>query len=74
MKMQISIEQIPEAVEISKIFSEEDKPNLADKNYYKASNLKNSKGAFHEKKAKNKKVNLGGPGKKDPKRKKIKRR
>ena len=74
MKMQIPIEQIPEAVEISKIFSEEDKPNLADKNYYKPSNLKNSKGAFHEKKAKNKKVNLGGPGKKDPKRKKIKRR
>jgi len=74
MKMQISINELPEQVEISKIFSEEDKPNLADKNYYKVSTLKNSKGAFHEKKSKNKKVNLGGPGKKDPKRKKIKRR
>jgi len=74
MKLKISIYELPEEVEISNIFSEEDKPNLADKNYYKLNTLKNSKGAFHEKKEKNKKVNLGGPGKKSNKRTKPKRR
>ncbi|MBN1253219.1 MAG: DEAD/DEAH box helicase [Bacteroidales bacterium] len=75
MKMQIPLVDFPENVDVSDVFSEEEKPNLADKNYFKASNIKKSQGAFHEKKEKNKKVNLGGPGKRNQvKRKPIKRK
>jgi hypothetical protein len=47
---------------------------LFDKSYLKKISNKGSKGAFHEKKDKNKKINLGGPSKrpaKDGKRKKF---
>jgi ATP-dependent RNA helicase RhlE len=62
MKKLIPIEPLPENLVISKIYSEEEKPTrLFDKEYHKEPTIKDSQGAFHEKKEKNKKVNLGGP-------------
>ncbi|MHC1703503.1 MAG: DEAD/DEAH box helicase [Tenuifilaceae bacterium] len=58
----IPIEPLPENLTISSIYTEEERPtNLFDKNYLKAPSIKKSKGAYHEKTAKNKKVNIGGP-------------
>jgi ATP-dependent RNA helicase RhlE len=68
------MEPLPEGLEISGLFSEDEKPSLFDKSYLKKINNKGSGGAFHEKKDKNKKINLGGPAKrpaKDGKRKKF---
>lgn len=68
MRKKIPIEKLPENVVISKVFNEDEKPtSLFDKNYHKEPSIKGSKGAFHEKKDKNKKVNLGGPGRRNPK-------
>jgi ATP-dependent RNA helicase RhlE len=68
MKKPIPINPLPENLIISKIYSEEERPTrLFDKNYMKGPSIKGSKGAFHEKKKKNLKVNLGGPGRRDPK-------
>jgi ATP-dependent RNA helicase RhlE len=62
MKNQIPLVSLPENLIISNLYTEEENPtNLYDKNYLKAPSLKGSQGAFHEKKEKNKKVNLGGP-------------
>ncbi len=59
MRMEIPMLEIPEAVEISNKFTDDERPNLADKNYLKHSKIK-GQGAFHEKKDKNKKENQGG--------------
>lgn len=68
MKKSIPINANPENLKISKVYSEEERPTrLFDKNYLKGPSIKNSGGAFHEKKKKNLKVNLGGPGRRDPK-------
>jgi ATP-dependent RNA helicase RhlE len=78
-KYQMAIEQLmnkiitllpmPEGVGISTVYLEEERPtHLFDIDYLKAGkprSMKNS--AFHEKKGKNKKVNLGGPKKRNPK-------
>lgn len=78
-KYQMAIEQLmnkiitllpmPESVGISTVYLEEERPtHLFDIDYLKAGkprSMKNS--AFHEKKGKNKKVNLGGPKKRNPK-------
>lgn len=65
MQKKIPMQLLPEQLPISTLFTEEERPsNLYDKHYMKAPSLKNSKGAFHDKKDKNKKVNLGGPKKK----------
>lgn len=61
MNKRISMEQIPEDVVISKLFTEDDMPAVKDKNYLGSAKDKLQMGAFHEKKDKNKKVNLGGP-------------
>jgi ATP-dependent RNA helicase RhlE len=67
MKKAIPMLPLPENLLISKELIEEERPDpLFDKNYLKSSN-KTPKGAFHEKKAKNLKVNLGGPKKRNPK-------
>jgi len=74
MNLPIPMETLPADLEISDLFSEDERPSLFDKNYLKKINNKDSKGAFHEKKDKNKKINLGGPAKrpaKDGKRKKF---
>jgi ATP-dependent RNA helicase RhlE len=70
LPMQMAIEQLmgraipfvdlPEDLEVSAVFSEDEKPSIiVEKNYLKGPNLSQSKGAFHEKKAKNKKKNSG---------------
>jgi ATP-dependent RNA helicase RhlE len=68
MKRPIPVKPLPEDLLISGAFTEKESPaNLFDKNYYKSSSISDSRGAFHEKKEKNKKVNLGGPGTRNPK-------
>ena len=68
MSMVIPVETLPSNLEISNVFTEEENPtNLFDKNYLNSSTIKGSQGAFHEKKEKNKKINLGGPGRRNPK-------
>ena len=62
MKMQIPMLPLPEGLVISSVLTEEEIPKKAfDKEYKKEPSLKKSQGAFHEKKEKNKKVNIGGP-------------
>ena len=76
MNRTIDVEKLPEDLVVSTVFLEEEKgPVLFDKHYLKAPSIKNSKGAFHEKKESNKKVNSGS-GKRDsknPKKKKYQR-
>jgi ATP-dependent RNA helicase RhlE len=78
MKKAIPLVPLPEDLEISDIFTEEERPNLGDKHYLKAPTIKHSKGAFHEKKEKNRKSKSGSPSRKKPQYKKsgkkIKRR
>jgi ATP-dependent RNA helicase RhlE len=64
------VEPLPVGLEISDHLLPEEQPSLSTKNYLKISSIKDSKGAYHEKKTKNKKVNLGGPGRRKPKGKK----
>ncbi len=59
MNKSIPLEELPEGLVISNVFSEEEKPSLMNKNY-SSSKGKGMTGAFHEKLGKNKKVNLGG--------------
>ena len=49
--------------------TEEESPTtLFDKTYFNSNSaIKESQGAYHEKKLKNKKINLGGPGTRNPK-------
>ena len=59
MNMPIPMEELPEGVIISDQLIDEEKPQLGgDKHYFKAPSIKHSKGAYHEKKDKNKKVNM----------------
>lgn len=67
MKRHITMEFLPENLLISPIYTEEERPtSLFDKDYLKPQ-TKKVVGAFHEKKNKNKKINLGGPKKRNPK-------
>ena len=60
MNKTLDIRPLPEDLEISQIFTDEERPILYDKTYLNTNDLKDSKGAFHEKKEKNKKINRGG--------------
>lgn len=60
MNYKIPMFPIPEAVEISEALIADEKEYKADKNLKKVTKIQTPTGAFHEKKAKNKKVNLGG--------------
>lgn len=60
MQQPIPLLALPEDLEISDVYTEEERPNLGDKHYLKSTNIADSQGAFHEKKDKNKKVNMGG--------------
>jgi len=60
MNYQIPIFEIPAEVEISEVFTPEEQPNLADKNYLPEVTRKGVKVEKHKKKAKNEKVNTGG--------------
>lgn len=66
MKMSIQIEALPNEVEISSVFAEEELPVVKSKNYLKLRKQTAPKGSFHEKKAKNKKQQLGGPRRRNP--------
>lgn len=76
MNKEIPIEVFPSAVQISKVYTEEEKPSIIDKNIKRINAIKIpiGQGAFHEKKEKNKKVNLGGPSVSDPKKGKSTRK
>lgn len=69
MNKLIPVGVLPANLVASTVFTEEESPtHLFDKNYYNSSTtIKESQGAFHEKKEKNKKINLGGPGVRNPK-------
>ncbi|MBP9186847.1 MAG: DEAD/DEAH box helicase [Bacteroidia bacterium] len=66
MHKEVNILAFPKEVALSKIFSDDEKPKLREKNYLKSvKKTEDEKGAsFHDKKAKNQKVNLGGKHKK----------
>lgn len=69
MKRPIPVLPLPEELKVSTVLTEDEKQApLFDKTYLKAPTaFKNSKGNIQEKKEKNKKVNLGGPGRRKPK-------
>lgn len=69
MNKRIPMEELPENLEISKLFTDEEKPSLGDKTYLKTVKLKGG-GAYHEKSELNKKVNQGSPYKRMLKKKK----
>ncbi|MCT4636437.1 MAG: DEAD/DEAH box helicase [Bacteroidales bacterium] len=62
MKQPVDIIEMPEDVQISDIYTDEERPVLYDKDYLKPVKKRSSSDSdgFHEKKDKNKKVNLGG--------------
>ena len=60
MKQEIPMEEMPEEVEISTKFTDDERPNLMDKHYLKKNVHQSSNSGFHEKKDKNKKTNQGG--------------
>lgn len=60
MKKKLEILEMPEAVEISENLTQDEKPVTRDKSLKKLPKHVTPTGAFHEKKDKNKKVNLGG--------------
>ncbi len=71
LQKELQIYDIPEDVEISKIFTPEERPKLYDKNYLGTpSRLSGGGGAFHEKSEKNLQRNSGSPAFKRPKKKK----
>ncbi len=74
MNKQIPVAILPKDLEISDVFTKEEKPLLFDKEYLKPTNIKKiikqSKGAFHEKNEKNSQINSGSPSKKRKKYKK----
>ncbi|MDQ3048010.1 MAG: DEAD/DEAH box helicase [Bacteroidota bacterium] len=66
MNKAIEYETLPEDVKISTVFNDDELPMLKDKNKNKKAPKKHTGGAaFHEKSELNKKVNLGGPGRRE---------
>ncbi|QCX54316.1 DEAD/DEAH box helicase [Elizabethkingia sp. JS20170427COW] len=74
MDKELAFEDFPEEVEINPKKIESEKEVVKMKNPTKAPNIELGGGAFHEKKAKNKKINLGGPTKRKPPKTKPKNR
>lgn len=66
MKRGIDIIPLPEEIEISLIFVEEELPAVLIKNHDKNRKVKTAKALVHDKKVKNKKQHLGGPRKRKP--------
>jgi ATP-dependent RNA helicase RhlE len=64
MGREVPIDEMPEEVEFSSVYSEEEKPVSKGKNYLKGVGAKKRGEAFHKKKDKNLKVNQGGSFKK----------
>lgn len=61
MKKAIPLMPLPENLEISNIYTDDERPSLFDKNYLAAPDIKHSQGAFHERKKSNRKQNSGSP-------------
>jgi ATP-dependent RNA helicase RhlE len=74
MKIEIPTIELPSSIEISEQLLESEKPIIPGVNYMPEATIKNSQGAFHDKKDKNKKVNLGGSYKRNIKTKYKKRK
>jgi ATP-dependent RNA helicase RhlE len=74
MKLKVTRKRIPKEVVISSIFSEDELPPVKQKNYLKAPSREGAPITHHEKKAKNSKVNLGGPRKRNPNKNKPRNR
>lgn len=70
----IADSHIPEEVEITPTLLEFEKPEVPGVNYLPKATLKNSQGAFHEKKEKNKKKNLGSKWKREQMKNKGKKK
>ena len=70
----ISDTTIPKEVEITPTLLEFEKPEVPGVNYLPKATLKNSQGAFHEKKEKNKKKNLGSKWKREQMKNKGKKK
>lgn len=69
MEQKIEMIEIPSHVEISDQYLDEEQIKLGDVNYRKKFKEDDEKGAaFHEKKEKNQKIHLGGPGMRKPKK------
>ncbi len=68
MNQELEILAIPEEIEISEKKLEFEKDKRKFKTIGKKLNTESKGEAFHEKKDKNKKVNLGGPGKRKPRK------
>lgn len=68
MNQEIETLETPASVEISEKKLEFEKERRKFKSIGKKLNTENKGAAFHEKKDKNKKVNLGGPGKRTPRK------
>ena len=68
MKIPLEEKPLPSGLKVSNIYTDEEKPDLFDKDYLGKSGIGDSQGAFHEKKEKNRKVNLGGPGERKPRK------
>jgi ATP-dependent RNA helicase RhlE len=70
----MEIAMIPEQVEITEELLLFEKPEVPGINYLPEATIKNSKGAFHEKIAKNKKLNLGSKWKREQMKNKGKKK
>ena len=68
MDMEIDVLEMPKTVAIEEKKLEFEKDKRRFKSIGKKINLENKGAAFHEKKDKNKKVNLGGPSKTKPRK------
>lgn len=71
MNKKITILDLPEDVEISDLLIPDEMPVIRDKNLKKAKRIETPTGAFHEKKAKNSKVQLGGKRRQEKQRRKL---
>lgn len=67
MNLEIKQCEIPKSVEISTVLMEFEKKKQKPKHITKKPDVEGG-GAFHQKSAKNSKINLGGPGKRNPRK------
>lgn len=74
MEKELRVMTIPEEVVISESLMEFEKSKLKSKQLAKVKKPIEKGAAFHEKKDKNQKVNLGGPGKRNPRKTKPRNR
>ncbi len=74
MKLKVTRKRLPKEVVISSIFSEDERPQQVQKIYVRAPSREGAPVTHHEKKAKNAKVNLGGPRRRNPNKTKPRNR